>query len=77
MYGNGVATAVPTYAPLILSCYPAPWTAVLPTHRHTETRLEKALFVCRCMKEGASDSADPDCDDFLHLFALKNRSSDD
>lgn len=34
MCGNGVATAVCTYAPLMLSCCPAPWTAVPPTHTH-------------------------------------------
>lgn len=38
MCGNGVATAVSTYAPLFLSCCPAPWTAVPPAHTRIHTR---------------------------------------
>lgn len=52
--GNGVATAVSTYAPLlILSCCPAPWTAVpRNTHSHMQARLQKVLFICQRSREG-------------------------
>lgn len=64
MCGNGVATAVSTYAPLILSCCPAPWTAV-PPNTHMQTRLQKASFICQWAKEGSCDSADEEGYDSL------------
>lgn len=77
MCGNGVATAVSTYAPLFLSCCPAPWTAVPPAHTriHTQTRRQNAPFIHQWVKEGGCDSADQSGGDVsVDLFPVQRAS---